>query len=423
MRFKCFSLMACVGMLASLCCKTTPAEAILASVKSTGMAATAIAYPLDAMSLAYNPAGIVWVGDRLDVGAAWVRNFGKAKVTGNTLLPVFGINGDFNGMRTKNSYAFEFGFCKTYCGDCFQWAVGLAVYNRNFQKTTYNHHLNLFGTSHVGLEYLHETIAPTLAVRFWDCHSLGISLDWQIQRLKVNGLQNFDTPANSSSPGHVTNRGYNYAQGLTVTLGYRWQITDCLAIGVTYQPKTHMSKFHKYRGFLAQAGRLDVPEKIGAGIAYNIMPCLTACFDWEFIRWSKVKALHNPLIPNLFTSKLGDSNGAGFGFINQNYYRFGLEYRYNECLALRLGFRHANTPVRRSQTAVNTLTLDLVEDFITTGATWTLNENNEISFFYAYGFEKKIHGKGAIPAVPFGGGNVTLKEQKQALAFGWGWKF
>lgn len=423
MRFKRFSLMACMGMLAALCCKSTTAEAILASTKSTGMAATAIAYPLDSMAAAYNPAGIVWVGNRVDGSLAWLHDTGTLKVSGNTLPPIAGVNGKFKGMRTKDTYAGEFGFSRSICYDCFQVAYGLIVYNRNFQKTTYHHKLSIFGTSHVGLEYLNETVAPVFAIRLFDSHSFGLTVDWQIQRLKVDGLENFDNAASSIAPGRVTNRGYSWAQGVGVTVGYRWQITDIMAVGVTYRPRTRMGRFHRYEGFLAQRGRLDVPEKIGAGICYDIIPCVTAAFDWEYIRWSKVRSLHNPLLPNLFIAPLGARNGPGFGFQNQNYYRVGLEYRYNPKFTFRIGFRHANTPVRSSQAAVNILTLDLVEDFLTVGATWRRTECNEFSFFYAYGFEHHVSGRGAIPVVPFGGGNARLKERKQALAFGWGWKF
>ena len=422
MKFKSFKLLACLGILAMFGLKSSPAEAILASVKSTGMAATAIAYPQDAMAAAYNPAGIVWICDRLDVGVAWLHNTGHARVSDNASgLP--GVNGTFTGMRTKNFYAPEFGIKKGYCCESFEYALGFVVYNRNFQKTTYNKNLVLFGKSHAGLEYVNETVAPVFAFRFCDCHSIGIAIDWQFERLKVNGLENFDNALFSSHPGHVTNRGYEYSQGVTATIGYRWQINDCLAIGATYQPRTHMRRLTKYDGFLAQNGHLDIPEKIGAGISWDPVCCVTLCFDWEYIHWSKIKALHNPLEPNLQVALLGDNNGPGFGFRNQNYYRVGAEYRINDCFTVRAGFRHANTPIRKSQAAVNVLTLDLVEDFVTVGGTWKFNECNEISMFYAYGFEHSLNGKGAIPVIPFGGGNVKIKEKKYALAIGWGWLF
>ena len=423
MKLKSILFSTCLGLLATFCCLSNQAEAILASVKSTGMGATSIAYPLDTLAGAYNPAGLIWVGDRVDQEIGWLRNRGFTKISNNHLpVPFVNADGDFNGMRTKDFYFANFGINKEFCGECFDWSIGLIVYNRNFQKTTYSRRQILFGDTHVGLEFVDQTIAPIFALRFWDCHSIGVSIDFHVERLKINGLENFDNPLFSSHPGHVTNRGYSYATGCSATFGYRGQITENIAIGATYTPKTHMSKFKKYTGF-AIDGRIDVPEKFGAGIAFSFCNCWTVCFDWELVRWEGVRALQKPLAENLSVNKLGTKNGTGFGFIDVNYYRVGVEYYPCQDIALRVGFRHANTPVRKSQTAVNTLTLDCVETFALCGATWFINPCNELSFFYAYGFEHSIKGKGAIPAVPFGGGDVRIKEHKAGLGFAWGWKF
>ena len=396
-------------------------EAIAASVKSTGMAATAIAYPLDALCTAYNPAGMVWIGDRLDIGVDYLHDRGSINVKGNLNPLVAGVNGKFTGMRTQNFFSGEFGFNKVWCYKELAISTGMATYDRNFQKTTYKHPLPLFGTSRAGLEYVNYTISPTVAVYFNDWLSFGLSIDWQIQRLKVNGLQNFDNPVSSAFPGHVTNREYSYAQGVTPTIGWRGQITKNIALAATYRPKAHMRNFKKYKGFLAQHGRLDVPEKIGAAISVNI-GCWTACFDFEFIRWDNVRALHNPLLPNLLVSQLGRKDGAGFGFRNQPYYRVGVEWQATDCWTFRAGFRHARTAVRRTQTAVNVLTLDCVEDFVTVGGTWLVSARHELSWYYAHGFQKKVKGKNSIPAV-FGGGNIDIKEQKDAAALSWGWRY
>ena len=417
LRFKNFILG--VSLLAAFILPSTRAEAVLASVKSLGMAATAIAYPQDSLCIAYNPAGLVWVGDRIDGEAGWLRNTARLRVSGNA-NPEF--NGSFNAMRTKDFYFAGGGFSKSYCCECFQWSVGFAVYNRNFQKTTYGRSHPLVGTSHIGLEFVNETIAPTLAVLLFDDHSFGITFNWQIERLKVNGVENFDNEALSRSPGNVTNRGYAYSHGFMPTFGYRWQVTECIAIGATYQPKTHMSKFKKYKGF-AVDGRIDVPEKWGMGISVDILPCWTACFDAELVRWSGARSLHNNfIIPTTDDTKLGAKNGTGFGFRDQWFFRVGLEYRLSESLALRAGFRHAKALPRRTQTAVNLLTQDCVEDFMTVGATWNINCCSEISAAFAYGFEKKIKGRDSIPAL-LGGGNVDLKERKYALGLAYGWKY
>lgn len=42
-------------------------------IKSKGMAGVGYALPQDAIAAAGNPAGMVWVGNRIDFGADWFR--------------------------------------------------------------------------------------------------------------------------------------------------------------------------------------------------------------------------------------------------------------------------------------------------------------------------------------------------------------
>lgn len=432
-----FNLLACISSGLALLLHSTPAEAIFASVKSTGMAAACISYPLDTLVGAYNPAGIAFVGDRVDIEAAWVHDRGSATLSDNIIFPPVGTppvlnpftNGKFDGMRTKNIFPVNFGLVKAWCLSCdWELAAGVVLYNRNYQKTTYHQPILLFGRTDAGLEYLHETVSPIIAIKWCDRHSLGISANYQIERIKVNGLQNFDRPVipgfpgGSLFPGDVTNRGYNYATGWGFTVGYRGQITDCLAIGLTYQPKTSMSRLKKYRGFLAERGKLDIPQKIGAGISYRIIPCLVVAFDVEQIQWSKIKALHNPLLQDGELEPLGSSDGPGFAFRDQWYYRLGLEWTLNECWSLRAGYRFAQVPFKSSDAPVNVLTLDTVESFLTAGATWCMIDCLELSIFGAYGFEHTVTGRDTIPFF-LGGGTVRLREQKFALGLALGYNF
>ena len=433
MNLRLLKSLACLGAIVSLSLQPAQVEAIFASVKSTGMAATCISYPLDTLVGAYNPAGETDIGDRIDIEAGWLNDRGSIKVSGNLTpippnAPVPPINGFANGMRTKYVFPAGFGINKQWClGNNLELAASLILYNRNYQKTTYNQILTLFGTSHAGLEYLNETLSPIVAIG-WCGHSIGISANYQIERLKVNGLQNFDhppepgVPGGTVSPGHVTNRGYDYSTGWGFTIGYLGHITDCLSVGVTYQPETSMSRLNKYKGFLAHHGKLNIPRKIGAGISYRFLSCLVVAFDVEHIHWKPIHALSNPLLHDGVLELLGSAHSPGFGFRDQWYYRVGANWQIDECWSVRAGFRHARSPIRSSQTAVNVLTLDTVEDFVTVGGTWSPNECNEFSLLYAYGFEHRINGKNAIP-LELGGGSVRLKEQKYAVGFAWGVKF
>ena len=412
-----FNTIASTGMMLALCLHSSPVEAIFASVKSTGMAATCISYPIDTLAGAYNPAGMTDIGDRLDLEGGWVRATGHSTTKGN-LNPL--VNKTEEGMRTKNTFPFGAGINKVWNVAC-DWdiATGLILYNRNYQKTTYKHPNLILGTSKLGLEYLNETVSPIIAVKWCNSQTIGVSLDYQLERIKINGLENFTRL--SIYPEDVTNRGYDYSSGWGVTIGYHGQITDALSIGLTYQPETSMSRMNKYKGFIVN-GRMNIPRKLGAGISYRFVPCFIVAFDVEQIQWSKVKSLHNPLLHDGALAPLGSDHGPGFGFRDQIYYRLGAEWQVDECWTVRAGYRYANTPVRSSQTAANMVLLDLVQSIATVGVTWNINECNEISGMFAYGFEHSVKGHDSIPRFS-GGGEADIEEQKYALGLSWGLKF
>lgn len=401
-----------------LCAAPSQIHALLASIKSIGMAATATSYPLDSLSAAYNPAGIAFLCDRIDVGVACDHTPQRARLTGSR-APIPHINRQYNASRLSYLFGGELGAIKTI--NC-NMAIGLAVYNKDFNKTTYSRPIPLLGTSCLGGEYLHEVAAATFAIKVRPCLSLGASLNYHVQRIKLNGLQMLDNLVFSSNPGHVTNRGYNYAHGFGASFGALWKATSWLSLGASYQTKARMSRFHKYSGFVAHKGRLDIPQIITAGVSVKPFQKFTFACDYQYVDWKQIPPLHNPILPNAFTSKLGKKDGAGFGVRSQSFWRFGVEWQCLRSLALRAGFRHANSLIPHSQTAINTLSCDAAHDFATCGATWDINCHNELSFFYAHGFKSTNNGKNSIPA-QLGGGEVDLNQQKNLLGLAYSYKF
>lgn len=412
-----------LGAFSALMVHSSNAEALAASVKAFGMAGTGVAYAQDALAVAYNPAGMAWIGDRVDLGIHWAHDSGSTNIKGN-LIPV--LNGHYNGYKTKNFYSPEFGVNKTFGCEC-EWSVGLAVYNRQQSKTTYDKPFILVGNTNLGLEYVHETISLPVTYRLNDSHSFGIAVNYMVQRIKFNGIQNFDNALRSVAPGHVTNKGYAWSQGVGVFLGWQWKVTDSITFGLTYQPETKMGKFHKYKGILAHKGSFNIPQVFSGGLSWRFIECATVCFDVQYYDWKQIKALHNPLLHKGHLEQLGSKNGPGFGWKSQTFYRVGIDYAVMDDLILRVGYRHGNTPVRANQTVLNQLTLDTVEDFVTCGATYMLNDCHELSAYFAWGFEKEIKGKNSIPPGPppggFGGGESNIKQQKYALGLAWGWNY
>lgn len=436
------------GMLSLL---APQAEAVIMSVKSLGMGGVGISYAKDALAAGFNPATAADVENRFDIGVTYANFKGGAKFSNNHVSPVPGsplnplVNGSRNGYH-KSWWIVTPDFGINYnlggCGCESNWYIGLVSYNRNYSKVTYKDSLPLIGSTPGGLEYINQTVSPYLAYK-WNCMNFGISLNWQIARFKLNGFQRFDVapapfppnlPPNPGSvdPGAVTNRGYNYSNGLGITLGWQWHVTDTFAVGLTYQPRTKMSRFNKYRGYIPQHGRFNIPQKIGFGLAWQFVPCATLAFDIEHIDWDRIPAVHNPIIGSAtvtlplgigtvpIPNTLGSNKGPGFGWKSQTYYRVGLEYVFSDCWTFRVGFRHVNTPIRRSQTALNALTLETNENVLLGGATYKWDCTNEFSGFFGWGFNKKIKGsENSIPAL-LGGGEADLQQRVWVVGLSWG---
>lgn len=75
-------------------------------LKAKGMGGVGIALPQDALAPATNPAGLGFIGSRLDAGLDWFRPIRSSEIVGN-IFP--GVNGTYDGSGQKNFYIPEFG--------------------------------------------------------------------------------------------------------------------------------------------------------------------------------------------------------------------------------------------------------------------------------------------------------------------------
>jgi long-chain fatty acid transport protein len=100
-------------------------------------------------------------------------------------------------------------------------------------------------------------------------HSLGISIDYFYLSHRRNGFQNADNPIRSVSPGHVTNNGLDHSNGVGLSLGWRWNITESLAFGLAYIKKSYVGQYRRYRGYEPWHARNYIPMTLGTGFTYR----------------------------------------------------------------------------------------------------------------------------------------------------------
>jgi long-chain fatty acid transport protein len=388
-------------------------------LKAKGMGGVGIALPQETLSAVSNPANLAFVGNRLDLELEWFRPIRDIEITGNGLPAPFNLNGSFSGSGRKDFFIPGFGYSRMVRPDL---AVGLLVYGNGGMNTTFdrNPFAPFGGSNPGGVDYIQLFVAPTLAWKPNENHSIGVSLNFVYHQFGAYGLEPF--AGFSQSPANVTNRGRDDATGWGIRVGWTGRISPNVTLGAMVQPKTNMSKLSEYQGLFRNQGDLDIPATYGLGFAVKATPQLTIAGDVQRIDYAKVPAIGTT--PDcLFAGlcQLGASNGPGFGWRNMTAYKLGVSYEMSRSLTVRAGFATGKQPIPNQYTLLNTIFPAVIQDHLTLGATWSF-ATTEVTAGYMHAFRKNVNGSNSIPPVPFGGGEANLRMHQDALGVAFAWK-
>ncbi|MCT7359252.1 OmpP1/FadL family transporter [Thalassolituus pacificus] len=384
------------------------------SVRAQGMAGVSVAMAHDALAAASNPAAISALSaeQQLDAGITYFKPERSADIHGNG----FGIDGHYDGNDSESFLMPELGFARKHSDHL---SYGLALYGNGGMNTDYGKNpfanFGAQGSAGVNLEQLF--ITSTVAYQFNDQHALGLGLTWVRQQFEAKGIQPFAGMSQDGSA--VSNQGVDTATGWGVKLGWQGNLSDSVTLGASWSSAIRTDGFDRYRGLFAENGGFDIPENYSAGVAWQVIPALTLAADWQFIGYGSVRSIANELDEG---GPLGADNGSGFGWESINVYKIGVEYDVQPGLTLRAGFSYCDQPVLVNQTFFNILAPGVIQKHASLGATYAVNDSNDVSVAYTHGFEETVHGSGSIPA-NFGGGEADITMFQNQLALGWQVKF
>ena len=392
-------------------------------MKAIGMGGASIAVAQDAFGGANNPGTMAFAGDQFAVGINLFSPWRKSERTGGA---AFGLDG------SADSGSNYFGIPEVAYNRMIRpdLSLGITVYGNGGMNTDYPGGqlpspggcgpatgpgtgfnpapgpYNLFcGNGRLGVDLSQLVIAPTIAWRFHPDHAIGISPLFAYQRFRMEGLQAFANPGLSTSPGDVSNRGYDSSTGGGVRVGYYGQLTPQVAIGATYQSKISMGNFDKYKGLFAESGGFDIPSNWGIGVAVRPAPEWLVAIDYERINYSDSASVSNasrlllncanPFAPDS-SACLGGSNGAGFGWQDVDVWKVGVQYQLNPQWTLRAGYNHSDNPIRPQDVTFNILAPGVMRDHATFGTTWNYDSHNEITAAVMYAFRNSVTGPSLI---------------------------
>jgi long-chain fatty acid transport protein len=205
------------------------------------------------------------------------------------------------------------------------------------------------------------TISPVVAYKITDTLSVGATLNINYGMLKLSKPALFSMKL--PSPPYPANTYLRYAEqysedstawGFGATFGLMFKPIDKLAIGLTLRTPSKI----KFSGtaenglaplLLHAAAESDIereatwPMWIGLGISFKPIEKLTVNADLQYTNWKKVQKIEATYSDAAWQASFASGAALDLRWKDKIQYRFGLEYKLNEKLALRGGYYYDPT--------------------------------------------------------------------------------
>lgn len=313
------------------------------STKEKGLAGAGVAYSQDGLAVANNPAGIAFMGERMDVGAALFAPMRSYTTTGtapapdgtpvgafcddpgvcappNVVQPPFTVGSGGESIDSDNEMFLIPHFAYNWRLDADS-AVALAIYGNGGMNTEYKLSEGptatglapnaasvsppldsytiqttpgTFGAGEAGVDLSQLFFNVSFAKKINADSSWGAGVIFAYQQFKATGLAGFG--GFSVDPNNLSNAsGHDTSTGFGGKFGYQGKFTPEVAFGVSYQTKIFMSEFDDYAGLFAEGGDFDIPATLSLGIAWDINDKSKLVVDLQQIYYSDVDSIANPI--------------------------------------------------------------------------------------------------------------------------------
>jgi len=394
-----------------------------ASARDQALAGAGMADPTEALTNANNPAGLVDVGHQLNMDVTafmpWRGYSSNSNPQFSPLSP-----GSYNSYRNVFPIP-ALGYSLPTSPDS---AWGVSMVGNGGMDTTFASHNGIAGCgvfyggcagglARTGVDLNQALFSVGYARRFGNL-SVGIAPVLSMQIFSAYGLSAFK--GYSKYPGFVTDHSPSYSLGAGVRAGAIYHVNEQFSVAVAGSTPMWSEPFTNYHGLFAQSGSFDIPATIGAGVAYKIMPTLTAMLDYKHIFYSDVPSIANPLSNLFFGHPLGSGNGPGFGWQDVDVIALGVEWKYSDALTLRAGYAYSTQPITAANVLLNVLAPGVVTSHIGAGFSYFISQNSSVEFSALY--SPTVTVSGPDPFSP-PGSTIHIHLEELALTLGYNYHF
>jgi long-chain fatty acid transport protein len=360
-----------------------------------GTAGAGVASPQNSSWLSLNPAGLVAVGNRIDVSTDIIN--GRVEVTpeGNPAVAntadgtlddsVIVLAPAATWVKSWDGQAVGFGFY-TLSGLAMDLPSGRSALGA---AGGYDNHAEVrtMATSLAYARKLTDGLSVALAVNliYSDIRSNSLTLDFQ----ETEGGDELD---------------YALGGGFSLSLYQRW---EQISLGAIYTSRQWMEAWDKYADLYA--GPPDQPPVLQLGIAWRPLPWLEPMLDYKWIDWDSVAVFGNAI------------EDEGLGWRDQHIIKLACNATVRDDLVLRAGVSYGRSPIDESVAFANALSVLTTEWHATLGIGWQIDQRWDLQVSYLHGFNKEVTDNGDDAGGQAEGTTIGL--EVDALVLGLGWRY
>lgn len=371
-----------------------------------------------------NPANAVWIKDRFDIGGFWI--YQKTTIDNRDDNPLFLPGKQDYSYRVRNLVTPDAAIHKQtplkIGSHSYEASFGLAYYTTpTHLKVRTKKAVPANGTTPIFIRNRVEALSFIFSLKLNKNHSIGLSIDcFHFSHLR-NGFQRADNFRRSVSPGHVTNNGTDYSNGLGLTIGWRWKITESLNFGIAWVKKSYCGQYRKYRGYEPHHAKNYVPQTLGGGFSYRFSQRWAGRLEVLWSNFGNLPSSNNNVLPNgqLNLNKRGSSKSPGPGQQDATFINMGLGYAINPAVAVGASLSH-RIKLRRSSNFISHIyTLQTIYNILAFGTNINYEKHN-LFIGLSFGFKNRITGY--LPNA-LRGGKFTSEKSNTTLSASWGYLY
>lgn len=353
--------------------------------KALGMGHTGVAMTDSSEVVFFNPAGMVFLENEMDItgGVTFIDSVAKyqnqdTNTSAETDNPIGTPINFYLSKKYDEKISYGVGIYTPY-GNSVEWPTDWA-----------GSHL----VNNIELKAIY--IQPTISYKFSDKYSIGFGPTYVVGGVEFNRNlstalvdENGDRSNVNIKATGVDAWGYN--------IGFMAKPSEKYSIGISYRSQVDMQARGEEADFRNIPASLQstfpdttfdadliLPAELTIGIAYNLSAETVLAFDINRTYWGAYKSLD-----------VYFNNGAGLSSNPRNYkdvniYRIGIQHQLNEKTVLRGGAYFDESPIQDGYFAPETPRND--SKGLTAGASYSLSQTLELDFSFLYLMFSEFNG-------------------------------